>query len=167
MKSQPLQNKPESTKDSMRNENGQKVKKSESTEETNKNVMETTDTDNSDVENVNINKFGSKKTSRWNRPKIDLSLKDLEKVPTRRSKRIHNLQKEKCQSQVNMYLLLSRFKIMPKSTNNISILYEYSSGSEINSYIYYLATGYRIFCKIFDKEKISFTIPTETFKETS
>ena len=65
----------------MRNENGQKVKKSESTEETNKNVMETTDTDNSDVENVNINKFGSKKTSRWNRPKIDLSLKDLEKVP--------------------------------------------------------------------------------------
>ena len=127
MKSQPLQNKPESTKDSMRNENGQKVKKlvlKKSTEEINKNVMETTDTDNSDVENVNINKFGSKKTSRWNRPKIDLSLKDLEKVPTRRSKRIHNLQKEKCQSQVNMYLLLSRFKIMLKSTNNISILYE-------------------------------------------
>ena len=167
MKSQPLQNKPESTKDSMTNENGQKVKKFESTEEINKNVMETTDTDNSDVENVNINKFGSKKTSRWNRPKIDLSLKDLEKVPTCRSKRIHNLQKQKCQSQVNMYLLLSTFKIMPKSTNNISILYEYSSGSEINSYIYYLATGYRIFCKIFDKEKISFTIPSETFKETS
>ena len=151
----------------MRNENGQKVKKFESTEEINKNVMETTNTDNSNVENVNINKFGSKKTSRWNRPKIDLSLKDLEKVPTCRSKRIHNLQKEKCQSQVNMYLLLSRFKIMPKSTNNISILYEYSSGSEINSYIYYLATGYRIFCKIFDKENILFTIPTETFKETS
>ena len=167
MKSQPLQNKPESTKDSMTNENGQKVKKFESTEEINKNVMETTDTDNSDVENVNINKFGSKKTSRWNRPKIDLSLKDLEKVPMRRIKRIHNLQKQKCQSQVNMYLLLSTFKIMPKSTNNISILYEYSSGSEINSYIYYLATGYRIFCKIFDKEKISFTIPRQTFKETS
>ena len=151
----------------MTNENGQKVKKFESTEEINKNVMETTDTDNSDVKNVNINKFGSKKTLRWNRPKIDLSLKDLEKVPMCRSKRIHNLQKEKCQSQVNMYLLLSTFKIMPKSTNNISILYEYSSGFEINSYIYYLATGYRIFCKIFDKEKISFTIPTETFKETS
>ena len=61
MKSQPLQNKPESTKNSIRNENGQKVKKYESTEETNKNFMETTDTDNSDVENVNINKFGSKK----------------------------------------------------------------------------------------------------------
>ena len=62
----------------MRNENGQKVEKYESTEEKNKNFMETTDTDNSDVENVNINKSGSKKTSRWNRPKIDLSLKDLE-----------------------------------------------------------------------------------------
>ena len=155
-------------KNSIRNENGHKVKKYESTEQTNKNFMETTDTDNSDVENVNINKFGSKKTPRWNRPKIDLSLKDLEKVPTCRSKRIHNLQKEKSQSQVNIYyLLLSTFKIMPKYTNNISILYEYSSGSEINSYIYYLDTGYRIFCKIFDKEKILFTIPTETFKETS
>ena len=76
----------------MRNENGQKVKKFESTEETNKNVMETTNTDSSDVENFNINKFGSKKTLRWNRPKIDLSLKDLDKVPMCRSKRIHNLQ---------------------------------------------------------------------------
>ena len=125
MKSQPLQNNPESTKNSITNENGQKVKKCESTEETNTNFMETTDTDSSDVENVNINKFGSKKTSRWNRPKIDLSLKYLEKVPTHRSKRILNLQKEKSQSQVNMYLLFSRFKIMPKYTNNIIILYEY------------------------------------------
>ena len=120
-----MQNNPESTKNSITNENGQKVKKYESTEETNTNFMETTDTDSSDVENVNINKFGSKKTSRWNRPKIDLSLKYLEKVPTRRSKRILNLQKEKSQSQVNMYLLFSTFKIMPKYTNNIIILYEY------------------------------------------
>ena len=125
MKSQPLQNNPESTKNSITNENGQKVKKYESTEETNTNFMETTDTDSSDVENVNINKFGSKKTSRWNRPKIDLSLKYLEKVPMRRSKRILNLQKEKSQSQVNMYLLFSTFQIMPKYTNNIIILYEY------------------------------------------
>ena len=61
MKSQALQNKPESTKNSIRNENGHKVKKYESTEETNKNFMETTDTDNSDVENVNINSLGPRK----------------------------------------------------------------------------------------------------------
>ena len=78
----------------------QKVKQFERNEEVSRKYMETTDTENSDVKNVNINKFGSKKTSRWNRPKIDLSLKDLEKVPTHRSKRIHNLQKEKSNSQV-------------------------------------------------------------------
>ena len=64
------------------------------------NSQDTTDTETSDVDAVNINKFGAKKTSRWNRPKIDVSLKDLEKAPTRRSKRISQLQKEKSQSKV-------------------------------------------------------------------
>ena len=36
-------------------------------------------------------------------------LKDLEKVPTRRSKRISKLQKEKTQSQVKYYSLLTRY----------------------------------------------------------
>ena len=67
-----------------------KVKSSNSMEPAPTNIMDTTDTDNSDVVGVNINKFGAKKTSRWNRPKIDVSLKDLEKVPTRQSKRISN-----------------------------------------------------------------------------
>ena len=62
--------------------------------------MDTTDTETSDVDAVNINKFGPKKTSRWNRPKIDVSLKDLEKIPTRWSKRISQLQKDKSQSKV-------------------------------------------------------------------
>ena len=53
-----------------------------------KNLLDTTDTESSDVDPVNMNKFGAKKTSRWNIPKIDVSVKDLEKVPTRRSKRI-------------------------------------------------------------------------------
>ena len=78
----------------------QKVNSSERNEERSTNVMEATDTDSSDVEKLNINKFGSKKTSRWNRPKIELPVKDLEKVPTRRSKRIHELKKDKAQTQV-------------------------------------------------------------------
>ena len=45
-----------------------------------KNLLDTTDTESSDVDAVNMNKFGAKKTCRWNRLKIDLSLKDLEKV---------------------------------------------------------------------------------------
>ena len=71
------------------------------------NVMEATDS--SDVEKLNINKFGSKKTSRWNRPKIELPVKDLEKVPTRRSKRIHDLKKDKAQTQVQYIFYLTRF----------------------------------------------------------
>ena len=41
--------------------------------------MERTDTDDSDVDGVNINKFGAKKTSRWHRPKIDVSLEGFGK----------------------------------------------------------------------------------------
>ena len=69
-------------------------------ERNDKNLLDTTDTETSDVDAVNINKFGAKKTSRWNRPKIDVSLKDLEKIPTRQSKRISQLQKDKSQSKV-------------------------------------------------------------------
>ena len=75
-----------------------------------KNLLDTTDTETSDVDAVNMNKFGAKKTSRWNRPKMDVSVKDLEKVPTRRSKRISQLQKEKSQSEVKYFLFQSRLK---------------------------------------------------------
>ena len=37
------------------------------------------------------NVHGQVKTSRWNRPKRDVTLKDLEVVPTRRSQRISNM----------------------------------------------------------------------------
>ena len=86
-----------------------------------KNILDTTDTENSDVDAVNMNKFGSKKTSRWNRPKIDLSLKDLEKVPTRRSKRISKLQKEKSQSQVKFYLFPTILQQCNNNANKYSI----------------------------------------------
>ena len=75
-----------------------------------KNLLDTTDTETSDVDAVNMNKFGAKKTSRWNRPKMDVSVKDLEKVPTRRSKRISQLQKEKSQSEVKYFLFQTRLK---------------------------------------------------------
>ena len=108
------------------------MKSSTSTEPAATNIMETTDTDNSDVDGVNINKFGAKKTSRWNWPKIDVSLKDLEKVPIHRSKRISKLQKDKTQSQVKYHLLLTRYH-EAKLTHNIhSILYEYSSHNHIH-----------------------------------
>ena len=84
--------------------------------------MEATDTDSSDLERVNINKFGSKKTSRWNRPKIELPLKDFEKVPTRRSKRIHELKKDKAQTQVQYIFYLTRFV----GINVISTKHKYS-----------------------------------------
>ena len=86
-----------------------------------KNILDTTDTENSDVDAVNMNKFGSKKTSRWNRPKIDLSLKDLEKVPTRRSKRISKLQKEKSQSQVKFHLFPTILQQCNNNANKYSI----------------------------------------------
>ena len=104
-----LEKKPESSKDLASNKETNKLKSSTSTEPAATNIMERTDTDDSDVDGVNINKFGAKKTSRWHCPKIDVSLKDLEKVPTCRSKRISKLQKEKTQSQVKYYLLLTRY----------------------------------------------------------
>ena len=95
-----MQDKTEATNESNLEVISENQKSSKTTEGKPEDVTEKSDTDNSEAENVHINKFGAQKTSRWNRPKIDLSVKDLEKVPTRRSKRIHNLQKEKCQSQV-------------------------------------------------------------------
>ena len=62
--------------------------------------MEITDADSSDADASNVNKFGANKTRRWNRPKIDVSVKDMEKAPTRRSSRIYKLNKEKCATQV-------------------------------------------------------------------
>ena len=63
-------------------------------------LMEITDADSSDGDASNVNKFGANKTRRWNRPKIDVSVKDMEKAPTRRSSRIYKLNKEKCATQV-------------------------------------------------------------------
>ena len=63
-------------------------------------LLDMTDVDSSDAEPSNVNKFGSTKTRRWNRPKIDVSVKDMEKAPTRRSSHIYKLHKEKCESQV-------------------------------------------------------------------
>ena len=65
-----LEKKPESSKDLASEKKPKKVKSSNSMEPAPTNIMETTDTDNSDVDGVNINKFGSKKTSRWNRQKL-------------------------------------------------------------------------------------------------
>ena len=104
-----LEKKLESSKDLGNDKETNNVKSSTSTEPAATNIMERTDTEDSDVDVVNINKFGAKKTSRWHRLKIDVSLKDLEKVPTRRSKRISKLQKEKTQSQVKNFLLLTRY----------------------------------------------------------
>ena len=104
-----LEKKLESSKDLGNNKETNNVKSSTSMEPAATNIMERTDTEDSDVDIVNINKFGAKKTSRWHQPKIDVSLKDLEKVPTRQSKRISKLQKEKTQSQVNFFLLLTRY----------------------------------------------------------
>ena len=67
--------------------------------------MSMTDTENSDVDTNNVNRFGQNKTSRWNRPKVVVPLKDLEKVPTRRSKCIHDIQRDKSQAQVKLMCL--------------------------------------------------------------
>ena len=104
-----LEKKLESSKDLGNDKETNNVKSSTSKEPAATNIMERTDTEDSDVDIVNINKFWAKKTSRWHRPKIDVSLKDLEKVPTCQSKRISKLQKEKTQSQVNFTLLLTRY----------------------------------------------------------
>ena len=127
-----LENTPESHKDLGCDKETKKVKYSNCTELAPTNIMETTDTDNSNVDGVHINKFGAKKTSRWNRPKIDVSLKDLEKVPTRRSMRISNLWKDKAQSQVKYHFLLTRYHEAKFSHNIHSILYEYLSHNHIH-----------------------------------
>ena len=106
-----FEKKHESCKDLGNDKETNNLKSSTSTEPAATNIMERTDTEDrgQDVDIVNINKFGAKKTSRWHWPKIHVSLKDLQKVPTRRSKRISKLQKEKTQSQVNFFLLLTRY----------------------------------------------------------
>ena len=127
-----LEKKPESSKDLASEKKTNKVKSSTSMEPAATNIMETTYTDNSDVDGVHINKFGAKKTSRWNQPKIHVSLKDLEQVPTCQSKRISRLQKDKAQSQVKYHLLLTRYHEAKLSDNIHSILYEYLSHKHIH-----------------------------------
>ena len=56
--------------------------------------MEITDTESSANNNMNTNRYGQKKTERWHRAKIILSLKEMEKVPICRSHRISQMQKK-------------------------------------------------------------------------
>ena len=60
-----LEKKHESSKDLGNNKETNNVKSSTNTELAATNIMERTDTDDSDVDIVNINKFGAKKTFRW------------------------------------------------------------------------------------------------------
>ena len=76
-----------------------------------KNVMAVSESENSDADSNNVNRFGENKTSHWNRPKLVVPLKELEKVPTQRSKRIHNIQKEKSQAEVKLMFILSQIYI--------------------------------------------------------
>ena len=41
------------------------------------------------------NTYGQIKTQRWNRPKKEISLKEMEVVPTRHSQRISNMRKSR------------------------------------------------------------------------
>ena len=76
------------------------------------NLMEITDTESSDTDTSNTNRYGQKKIQCWNRPKVVPSLKEMEKVPVRRSHRISQMQKKEMEEKVG------KFK---------SIRYEYSS----------------------------------------
>lgn len=58
---------------------------------------DSTSNDSSDKEQVQTNRFGQVKTQRWHRPKPKIDLKQLEKVPTRRSQRLSNKKKQNIQ----------------------------------------------------------------------
>ena len=53
------------------------------------------------------NSYGQVKTKRWNRPKKDIPLKDMEIVPTRRSQRISNIRKSR-EQQVRYIKIFNR-----------------------------------------------------------
>lgn len=58
---------------------------------------------------VKTNTYGEVKTQRWNRPKKELPMKDFEKVPTRRSQRISDKNKDKAKvhkSSIGDFLIL-------------------------------------------------------------
>ena len=55
--------------------------------------------------------YGEVQTKRWNRPKVVQSLKELEKIPTRRNKRICKLQKEK-DTVINSFTFIVYFNTM-------------------------------------------------------
>ena len=82
------------------------------------NLMEMTDGDSSDADASNVNKFGANKTRRWNRPKMDVSVKEMEKAPTRRSSRIYKLNKEKNASQV---IIISNYICLTHLINYINL----------------------------------------------
>ena len=69
-----------------------------------KNLMEITDTESSDNDNTNTNRYGQKKTERWHRPEIIPSLKEMEKVPIRRSHRISQMQKKENKDMVSQVI---------------------------------------------------------------
>ena len=76
------------------------------------NLMEVMDTESSDTDACNTNRYGQKKMQCWHRPKVVPSLKEMEKVPVQRSHRISQMQKKEVEDQVG------KFKSIP---------YEYSS----------------------------------------
>ena len=64
------------------------------------NLMEVTDTESSDTDACNTNRYGQKKMQHWNRPKVVPSLKEMEKVPVWRSHRISQMQKKELEEKV-------------------------------------------------------------------
>ena len=63
--------------------------------------MEITDTEISDTDTCNTNRYGQKKKQCWNRPKVVPSLKEMEKVPEWRSQRISQMQKKEMEDKVS------------------------------------------------------------------
>ena len=49
----------------------------------------------SEAHKPKVNTYGEVKTQRWHRPKPKIDLKEMEKVPTRRSQRISEIEKSK------------------------------------------------------------------------
>ena len=76
------------------------------------NLMEMTDTESRDTDSCKTNRYGQKKMQRWNRSKVVPSLKEMEKVPVRRSHTISQMQKKELEEKVGTFK---------------SIRYEYSS----------------------------------------
>ena len=67
-------------------------------------VTDGNDSSGPDVRSMNM--YGEVKTKWWNRPKVVQSLKELEKIPTRRRKHICKLQKEKDKVKISFTFIV-------------------------------------------------------------